>query len=197
MAEKELERIYVIPLQKIKQDTAASRLAPRAIKEIKRFLVRHMKVEEEKIWVDNSVNENIWSRSKYKIPSRVRIRAIKFDDGVVEVSLPELELKESRREELKAVKETKKPILKKEEEKPSEEETKEEGKETKETETQEETSEEEGQKGDVETEVKKEPLKETKTKEEKTEEKQQSGTQKSEERFTEESSKEKNKTKVD
>ncbi|RLF30859.1 MAG: 50S ribosomal protein L31e [Thermoplasmata archaeon] len=197
MAEKELERIYVIPLQKIKQYTTTSRLAPRAIKEIKRFLVRHMKVEEEKIWVDNSVNENIWSRSKYKIPSRVRIRAIKFDDGVVEVSLPELELKESRREELKAVKETKKPILKKEEKKPSEEETKEEGKETKETETQEETSEEEGQKGDVETEVKKEPLKETKTKEEKTEEKQQSGTQKSEERFTEESSKEKNKTKVD
>jgi len=135
MAEKELERIYVIPLQKIKHYTSASRLAPRAIKEIKRFLVRHMKVEENDIWIDNSVNENIWSRSKYKIPNRVRVRAIKFDDGVVEVSLPELELKESRREEIKAVKETKKPILKKEEEKPAEEGEEEKEKEIKEEET--------------------------------------------------------------
>jgi large subunit ribosomal protein L31e len=120
MAEKELERIYVVPLNRIKNLTAASRAAPGAVKEIKRFLMRHMKVEKEKIWIDNSVNERIWSRSKYKIPSKVRIRAIKFDDGIVEVSLPELELKASRREEIKAARETKKPILRKEEEKPAE-----------------------------------------------------------------------------
>ncbi|MCD6571878.1 MAG: 50S ribosomal protein L31e [Thermoplasmata archaeon] len=151
MAEKELERIYVIPLQKIKHYTSASRLAPRAIKEIKRFLVRHMKVEENDIWIDNSVNENIWSRSKYKIPNRVRVRAIKFDDGVVEVSLPELELKESRREEIKAVKETKKPILKKEEEKPAEE-----GEEEKEKEIKEEEKTEDKGKGETKEEKKKE-----------------------------------------
>ena len=150
MAEKELERIYVIPLQKIKHYTSASRLAPRAIKEIKRFLVRHMKVEEEDIWIDNSINENIWSRSKYKIPSRVRVRAIKFDDGVVEVSLPELELKKSRREEIKAVKETKKPILRKEEEKPAEEEKEEGVKEEKKIEDKEERATEEEEKKEKE-----------------------------------------------
>ena len=192
MAEKELERIYVIPLQKIKHYTSASRLAPRAIKEIKRFLVRHMKVEENDIWIDNSVNENIWSRSKYKIPSRVRVRAIKFDDGVVEVSLPELELKESRREEIKAVKETKKPILKKEEEKPAEE-----GEEEKEVE---EVKEEEKIEDKGKGETKEEKIKEEEivAKEEKIDKQEsKSGTEKIGEKNKEKPVEQKDKTKVD
>jgi len=191
MAEKELERIYVIPLQKIKHYTSASRLAPRAIKEIKRFLVRHMKVEENDIWIDNSVNENIWSRSKYKIPSRVRVRAIKFDDGVVEVSLPELELKESRREEIKAVKETKKPILKKEEEKPAEE-----GEKEKEEEVKEEEKIEDKGKGEIKEEKKKEE--ETAAEEEKIDKQEsKSETEKVEEKNKEKLAEQKDKTKVD
>ena len=191
MAEKELERIYVIPLQKIKHYTSASRLAPRAIKEIKRFLVRHMKVEENDIWIDNSVNENIWSRSKYKIPNRVRVRAIKFDDGVVEVSLPELELKESRREEIKAVKETKKPILKKEEEKPAEE-----GEEEKEEEVKEEEKIED--KGKVETKEEKKKEEETAAEEEKIDKQEsKSKTEKVEEKNKEKLAEQKDKTKVD
>jgi len=191
MAEKELESIYVIPLQKIKHYTSASRLAPRAIKEIKRFLVRHMKVEENDIWIDNSVNENIWSRSKYKIPNRVRVRAIKFDDGVVEVSLPELELKESRREEIKAVKETKKPILKKEEEKPAEE-----GEEEKEEEVKEEEKIEDKGKGEIKEEKKKEE--ETAAEEEKIDKQEsKSKTEKVEEKNKEKLAEQKDKTKVD
>ena len=191
MAEKELERIYVIPLQKIKHYTSASRLAPRAIKEIKRFLVRHMKVEENDIWIDNSVNENIWSRSKYKIPNGVRVRAIKFDDGVVEVSLPELELKESRREEIKAVKETKKPILKKEEEKPAEE-----GEEEKEKEVKEEEKTEDEGKGETKEEKKKEE--ETAVEEKKIDKQEsKSKTEKVEEKNKEKSVEQKDKTKAD
>ena len=191
MAEKELERIYVIPLQKIKHYTSASRLAPRAIKEIKRFLVRHMKVEENDIWIDNSVNENIWSRSKYKIPNRVRVRAIKFDDGVVEVSLPELELKESRREEIKAVKETKKPILKKEEEKPAEE-----GEEEKEKEIKEEEKTEDKGKGETKEEKKKEE--ETAVEEEKRDKQEsESKIEKVKEKNKEKSVEQKDKTKAD
>ena len=191
MAEKELERIYVIPLQKIKHYTSASRLAPRAIKEIKRFLVRHMKVEENDIWIDNSVNENIWSRSKYKIPNRVRVRAIKFDDGVVEVSLPELELKESRREEIKAVKETKKPILKKEEEKPAEE-----GEEEKEEEVKEEEKIED--KGKVEIKEEKKKEEETAVEEKKIDKQEsKSKTEKVEEKNKEKSVEQKDKTKAD
>ncbi|RLF48555.1 MAG: 50S ribosomal protein L31e, partial [Thermoplasmata archaeon] len=114
MAEKELERIYVIPLRKAKHGPA-SKAAPRAIKLIRKFLSRHMKVDVENVWIDQSVNEMIWSRGKYKVPSKIRVRAVRFDDGVVEVSLPEVEFRPLR-EEIRATKEAKKPILKKKEE---------------------------------------------------------------------------------
>lgn len=141
MAEKEIERIYVVPFNRVKHGPV-SEAAPRAMREVRRFLSKHMKVEAKDIWIDESVNHAIWNRGKYKIPSKLRVRAVKFDDGVVEVSLPEIEFK-SFREELKTIKESKEPILKREEE--EEEETKEEGteEETIEEEKKEEKSEEE------------------------------------------------------
>lgn len=114
MAE-EVERIYVIPLRK-KSGFKSSKAAPVAIKRVKTFLTRHMKVEEDKIWIDDSLNHAIWSKGKFKMPSKIRVKATKFDDGVVEAYLPELEFKKSRRELLKEEKEKKEPILIKEEE---------------------------------------------------------------------------------
>ena len=75
-----------------------------------------MKVEEDKIWIDDSLNSALWARGKFKIPSKIRVKAVKFDDGVVEAYLPELEFKKSRRELLKEEKEKKTPILRREEE---------------------------------------------------------------------------------
>jgi len=115
MAE-ELERIYIIPLRKL--DYNSSKAAPTAIKRVKHFLTRHMKVEKENIWIDDSLNKAIWSHGKYKMPSKIRVKAVKFEDGVVEAYLPELEFKKSRRELLKEEREKKEPILKKEEAEP-------------------------------------------------------------------------------
>lgn len=88
MADKttELERIYTIPLRKTK-DLVRSRRADLAVRDVKRFLSRHMKSEQ--IWLDASVNEALWSKGKFTIPSRIRVRATRFNDGVVEVTLPE------------------------------------------------------------------------------------------------------------
>src|SRR4030042_1586503 len=104
MAE-ELERIYIIPLRK--NGYNQSKAAPTAIKRVKHFLTRHMKVEEEKIWIDDSLNKAIWAQGKFKMPNKIRVKAVKFDDGVVEAYLPELEFKKSRRELLKEEKEKK------------------------------------------------------------------------------------------
>ncbi len=112
MAE-ELERIYIIPLRKL--GYTSSKAAPTAIKRVKHFLTKHMKVEKEKIWIDDSLNKAIWSHGKYKMPSKIRVKAVKFEDGVVEAYLPELEFKKSRRELLREERERKEPILKKEE----------------------------------------------------------------------------------
>jgi len=49
------------------------------------------------------------------MPNKIRVKAVKFDDGVVEAYLPELEYKKSRRELLKEEREKKEPILIKEE----------------------------------------------------------------------------------
>jgi len=114
-AEKEIERIYVIPLRKIKLGRS-SEAAPHAVKEVKSFLVKHMKVTPEDVWIDDSVNKLLWSRGKYKIPSKIRIRAVKFEDGVVEATIPEITEKKSRRELLKEEKEKKAPILRRDEE---------------------------------------------------------------------------------
>ena len=88
MADKttELERIYTIPLRKTK-DLVRSRRADLAVRDVKRFLSRHMK--SETIWLDSTVNEALWKNGKFSIPSRIRVRATRFNDGVVEVTLPE------------------------------------------------------------------------------------------------------------
>ena len=112
MAE-EIERIYVIPLKKTGFNSA--RAAPTAIKRVKNYLTHHMKVEEEKIWIDDSLNNSLWAHGKYNMPTRIRVKAVKFEDGVVEAYLPELEFKKSRRELLREEREKKEPILRKEE----------------------------------------------------------------------------------
>ena len=89
MADKtstELERVYTIPLRKTK-DLVRSRRAQLAVRDVKRYLTRHMKSDH--IWLDNEVNELLWANGKFRIPSRIRVRATRFNDGVVEVTLPE------------------------------------------------------------------------------------------------------------
>jgi len=116
---KELERIYIIPLRRAKIGPS-SRAAPRAVDDIRHFLMKHMKVEQKNVWIDDYLNKEIWAHGKFWIPSKIRVRAVKFEDGVVEATLPELGEKKSRREFLKEEKEKKTPILRREEEKAKE-----------------------------------------------------------------------------
>ncbi len=108
MADNELERIYTIPLRKVKAGSRNAR-TDRAVRTVRAFLTRHMKSDD--IWIDDGVNRLIWSRGKYKVPSKLRVRAVKFDDGVVEVSLPEEDQMTSIRAALKEERESKTPIL--------------------------------------------------------------------------------------
>lgn len=93
---KELERIYTIPLRDVMHSPRNHR-TDRAVRAVKTYLSKHMKSEE--IWIDNAVNEKLWERGMYRIPSKIRVRALKFDDGVVEVTLPETDITTSLRAE--------------------------------------------------------------------------------------------------
>lgn len=85
---EDIERIMNIPLRDTKT-VPRSKRAKRAIKEIREYIMRHMKTEEDKVWIDSSVNEKIWERGIQKPPSKITVKAVKFDDGLVEVSLSE------------------------------------------------------------------------------------------------------------
>ncbi len=115
---EETERIYVIPLKK--KYFPASKAAPSAVKRVKQYINHHMKVDESDIWIDESLNNAIWSKGKYKMPGKIRVKAVRFEDGVVEVYLPELEFEKSRRELLQEERAKKTPILRKEEVEPEE-----------------------------------------------------------------------------
>lgn len=91
------EKTYTIPLAKALIMPPRKR-APRAIRMIKAYIRKHMKVplraEEEdeeapKITLTNQLNERIWGRGIEKPPRKIRVRATKDKDGNVTVHLAE------------------------------------------------------------------------------------------------------------
>jgi large subunit ribosomal protein L31e len=81
-----MERVYVIPLRDVKKVPRTIR-SPRAVRYIKTFLEKHMKSDDIKL--DSSVNEKVWERGIQKIPSRIKVKATKEEDGSVSVTLAE------------------------------------------------------------------------------------------------------------
>jgi large subunit ribosomal protein L31e len=94
---EEEERIIVVPLRKL-QYVPRTQRAPRAVKMVKQHVAKHMKADLENVWMYWDLNEAIWARGREKPPNKIRVKAIKFEDGLVEVSLPE-ESKKSRDED--------------------------------------------------------------------------------------------------
>ena len=86
MAEKLQEQIYIIPLRDAKRAPRWKRSNP-AIKDIRKYLAKHMKSGDVKL--DMSINERIWERGSQKPPLRIRVRAMKFEDGQVQAELAE------------------------------------------------------------------------------------------------------------
>ena len=83
---EEVERIITIPMRATKMAPRTKRAA-RAIKEIRDNIARHIKADVEKIWIDKSLNEKIWERGIQNPPRKITVKAVKFEDGLVEVSL--------------------------------------------------------------------------------------------------------------
>src|SRR3989344_5088093 len=82
---KQEERIYVIPLLKEWSKVPRYKRSKKAIKAIREFLVRHMKIRDRdlnKIRIDKFVNEEVWFRGIKKPPKKIKIKAIKEGDIV-------------------------------------------------------------------------------------------------------------------
>jgi large subunit ribosomal protein L31e len=91
------ERIYTIPLRRAWIAPRKKR-TPRAMRLIRSFVQRHMKVEPEvkgeeeeegRLVISNEVNERLWNRGIEKPPRNIRVRAVKDKEGVVTLYLAE------------------------------------------------------------------------------------------------------------
>ncbi len=79
------EKFYTINLKDVWKAPRIKR-APKAVKVVKDFVKRRMKVDDVKI--SNAVNEEIWKRSIKKPPRKIKIRAVKDKEGQVIVFHP-------------------------------------------------------------------------------------------------------------
>jgi len=97
MTEKKTEKIereYVIPLRKKIRPVPRYRKTPKAVKSVKEFLVRHMKIRDgdlNKIKIDGYLNEQLWMRGIRKTLHKVKVKAVKEGDivRVYSAELPE------------------------------------------------------------------------------------------------------------
>jgi len=86
---EKIEREYIIPLREKCRVVPRYRKTPKAIKTIKEFLVRHMKIydgELNKIKIDKYLNEYLWFRGIRRPPHKIKVKAIKEGD-IVKVEL--------------------------------------------------------------------------------------------------------------
>jgi len=80
------ERFYRVPLRPAWTFPVKKR-APKAMRVLRGFVQKHMKVEDLVIGTD--VSERVWSRGIEKPPRSVRVRVVKDKEGVVTVYLAE------------------------------------------------------------------------------------------------------------
>jgi len=138
---EKIEREYIIPLRKKWVKVPRYQRANKAVKAIKEFLARHMKVRDRdlnKIKLDKYLNEFVWIRGIRKPPIKVKIKAVKEGD-VIKAELSELpeklkfkKVREEKRERKAMEVITKKKPAKAEEEVKTKEKLEEEKKEEKE-----------------------------------------------------------------
>lgn len=85
-AEKKIveERVYTVPL-KAARYVPPNRRASKAVRILRKFIGRHLKVEN--VIILPEVNEKIWERGIEKPPRKIRVKASKDEEGVVEVAL--------------------------------------------------------------------------------------------------------------
>jgi large subunit ribosomal protein L31e len=73
------ERVITVPLRDVNAEAKHKR-ADKAMSLIRDHLAQHFSVEGEDVRLDPSINEAIWSRGSKKPPSKLRVRAARFEE---------------------------------------------------------------------------------------------------------------------
>jgi len=148
---EKIEREYIIPLREKCRPVPRYRKTEKAIKTIKEFIVKHMKIRDRdlrKVKIDGYLNEVIWTRGIKKPPHKIKVKAVK-EGEIVKIEAIDLpaKLKFKKLREERVTKSAKEKVEKKKaEKKVAEEATKKEVTEKTEEEKKEETGKKEEEK---------------------------------------------------
>jgi len=88
-----LEREYIVPLRKGWLKVPKYKRAKKAVKTLKEFIAKHMKVYDRdlrKIKVDIDLNNEIRFKGMKKPPARIKVKAKKYDNDIVRVELVDI-----------------------------------------------------------------------------------------------------------
>jgi large subunit ribosomal protein L31e len=73
------ERVVTVPLRDAKAAPKQER-ADKAMKILREHLATQFSVSGDAVRLDPSLNEAVWSRSRSKPPSKLRVRAARFEE---------------------------------------------------------------------------------------------------------------------
>jgi large subunit ribosomal protein L31e len=85
------ERVVTVPLRDVRAEPGHQR-AGRAMALVREHLAQHFGVDEDDVRLDPSINEAVWDRGRSKPPSKLRVRAARFEEegeAVVEAETAE------------------------------------------------------------------------------------------------------------
>jgi len=80
------EREYTIPLREKSRVVPRYKKTPKAIKTIKEFVAKHMRIENrdlKKVKIDKDLNEFLWARGIRKHPHKIKVKVSKKGENVI------------------------------------------------------------------------------------------------------------------
>jgi large subunit ribosomal protein L31e len=98
----ELERIYTVPLSRAYNYSERYR-ARFAVKILRAFLARHMKVEPESVRLSAGINDLMWTHGMSRPPRKLKLKVSKDSGGMVRAVLLEEKKEEKKKAEAKPV----------------------------------------------------------------------------------------------
>lgn len=84
--DNKVEREYTIPLREKSRAVPRYRKTPKAIKTIKEFLAKHMKVENRdlnKVKIDKDLNQFMWARGIRKHPHKIKVKVRREGENII------------------------------------------------------------------------------------------------------------------
>jgi len=73
------EPVITVPLRDVQAGSRTGR-ADRAMSVIREHLAQHFSIPEDAVRLDPSINEAVWAQGRQNPPSKLRVRAARFDE---------------------------------------------------------------------------------------------------------------------